>query len=142
MLIGRFDAVQMTSFWWAEIFDPSESPEEFDEQAQDWEKDWMIDADGAFLPKSAVTHRLQATNATFPSELLSAEIVARSLMTWDRGGCREAARHAAVLTGRGSTVARMKRNERGGATGSVDTEDLQATVATSLSFVRKVTLQL
>ena len=46
-----------------------------------------------------------------------------------------------MLTGRGSTVARMKRNERGAA-GSVDTEDLQATVATSLSFVRKVTLQL
>ena len=42
-----------------------------------------------------------------------------------------------MLTGRGSTVARMKRNERGAA-GSVDTEDLQATVATSLSFVRKV----
>ena len=60
----------MTSFWWADIFDPSENPEEFDEQAQDWEKEWMIDADGAFLPKSAVTHRLQATNVVFCTSLL------------------------------------------------------------------------
>ena len=68
----------MTSFWWADIFDPSENPEEFDEQAQDWEKEWMIDADGAFLPKSAVTHRLQATNVVFA--LLSSLKLSRGLI--------------------------------------------------------------
>jgi hypothetical protein len=34
------------SYWKSEIFDATENPEEFDEQVQDWEKDWMLDADG------------------------------------------------------------------------------------------------
>ena len=41
--------MKTASFWRHNIFDESEvgNVDEFDQQAQDWENDWMLDADGA-----------------------------------------------------------------------------------------------
>lgn len=46
-----------------ELFDPEENPEEFDEQAQDWEGEWALDADGSFLKKEELETRRRRAEA-------------------------------------------------------------------------------
>jgi hypothetical protein len=48
--------MKTASFWKHNIFDETEvgNVDEFDQQAQDWEKDWMLDADGADYIASAL----------------------------------------------------------------------------------------
>ena len=55
---GGGQATARPAFWKCDLFDPGENPEEFDEQVADWEKDWMLDADGSFIPKSETAKRL------------------------------------------------------------------------------------
>ena len=48
------NAKDITVFWKSDLFDPAENPEEFDEQVADWEKDWMLDADGKPSPDLSI----------------------------------------------------------------------------------------
>ena len=42
------------------LFDPTEDAEQLDSQVEDWEGEWMLDADGCFLRKSEVEARKAA----------------------------------------------------------------------------------
>jgi hypothetical protein len=46
-----------------DLFDPDENPEEFDQQVQDWENEWAIDADGSFVRKEDLEIRTRRAKA-------------------------------------------------------------------------------
>lgn len=95
-----------------DLFDPDENPDEFDEQVQDWEKDWAIDADGSFLRKEELeirTRRAQAAAEGAIEEILS-------ISKLQAGGTAKAA----------------TRSQH------ANTHDQEEMVAMSLNFLRKV----
>ena len=74
------------------LFDKDENPDEFDEQVQDWEKDWTLDADGAFMKKEEVELRRRAAAAAADGAV--AEIMAISKEAAQNGGKKKAKKGA------------------------------------------------
>jgi hypothetical protein len=95
-----------------DLFDPDENPDEFDEQVQDWENEWAIDADGSFLKKEELEIRRRRAQAA--AEGAVAEILSIS-----------------KLQAEGNTKA-AKRSHQG------KTHDQEEMVAMSLKFLRQV----
>jgi hypothetical protein len=70
-----------------DLYDPNENPDEFDEQVEDWEKEWTLDADGTFLRKEELEIRMRRARAA--AEGAVDEILALTKEQAERGGKKD-----------------------------------------------------